>query len=143
MSSTLNNNNVCTICNNGEMMIPAPLHTYDYSTEGFILKYCNNCFICNDVEEIIPDNNIILTRLSNGFIKKLLKILCNYERNFSYEQKNVLKDKLCNKNFSNPDDLADLLILEANDLNIRLNRNHVVEMIYSPFGANLCNNSWV
>lgn len=126
------------------MITPYPLHSSDYSREGFPLKYCNNfhCSVCNDVEEIIFETNIVLTHLSNRFIKKYLDSLCDKGRNFSYKQKTVLIDKLCDKKINDPYHLIELLILELEELGIHITQNFAVQMIYSPFGADLCNNSW-
>lgn len=144
MSSTLKNNNICTVCNSGVMVKPKPVHTYDYSTEGFILKYCNNssCSVCNDLEEIIPETNIVVTRFSNRFIKKFLDSVCNKGRNFSYQQKSVLVDRLCDKNIDNPYHLIDLLMLELKELGVQVSQDFAVQMIYSPVGADLCFDSW-
>jgi len=139
MSSTPLN---CNICNNGVMVKPKPIHSYDFSKEGFLLKHCNNCFVCNDIEEIIPDKNITLTHFNNRFLKRLLTFLCNRGINFSYKAKDQLYIRLKDKNICFAYDLAELILLELKELSCTMNYNFVILSIYSHSGANLNQDSF-
>lgn len=119
----------CVDCN-GELVKPNPVHSYDFSTEGFVLFHCVDCGLCNDAEEIIPISNVILTRYSNRFIEFILKILCNRGRVFSYQQYKILYNRLKEKNLSNPYDFAELLMAECKDIGIDIEQKYVINNIY-------------
>lgn len=130
-------NVTCTQCNQGIMTKPDPIHTYDFSNEGFLLQYCNHCYICNDIEEKQPDNQTIQTQFSNRFLKKLLKILCNRGRNFEYKTFNILYKNLKDKKIINPYDLTELILYECKELNIVFEWEYIIRIIYDKTGAYL------
>lgn len=118
-------------------------HSYDFNKDGIIPRICNNCGLCNDIEHKIPDRNIIKTRFSNHFIENLLEILCNNQRNFTYRDKKLIFKNLVNRNISCSYNLAELIILEAKQLDINLRWDFVIYTIYSKSGAYLSINSYV
>ena len=119
------------------MVKPVPVHSYDFNREGYVPNYCDSCGICSDIEEIIPDNHIVLTRLSNRFIERILKILCNRQHNFSYKEFKILEKRLKDRNIYCSYNLADLIVLEAQDFGITLDWDLVIHCIYAKSGAYL------
>ena len=39
---------VCPICESGIITKPDPIHSYDYNSDGFVMRFCTNC--CNVVD---------------------------------------------------------------------------------------------
>lgn len=127
----------CPVCHEGVMIKPYPVHSYDFSKEGYILQYCNssNCSVCNDIEEIIPDSHTIVY-LSNRFIKKIVDITCNHGMNYDYIQKKVLYSQLKDRRFPNPVDFYEAFIIALKELGIQIDLYHVEKTIYSLVDLN-------
>ena len=125
---------ICFDCH-GEMIKPFPIHSYDFNKEGYVPKYCCECGICSDVEEIIPETDI-LAKLSNRFKKKILKILCNNGRTFDYPSFNVLFESVKNQDIYSPFQFAECLIETANNNNISLDANYLINTIYTHVDVN-------
>ena len=113
------------------METPDPIHSYDYSEDGRIIKSCNNesCRICDDT--IIHITPTIRARVSNHFKHDILDVLCNKGLNFSYKSKSdiykILKDKDIFSSFS----LAEAIFVEVDYLKINLSFNFILDIIFS------------
>jgi|GEM_PF-4377723 len=126
MSSTLKLN--CEFCN-GEMVRPFPIHSYDFNKEGYVAPFCSECGICKDVEDIIIAVNGN-KGLSNKFIKKILKILCNRQIHFSYEILDKIYREAKDKKFYNAFDFAEYLMNEFQYYNVKIDSNFIFYSIY-------------
>ena len=64
-----------------------------FTEEGIIPSHCNECGICSDCKEgTLKLKRIEREKCSNHNIKKGLKMLCNRQKNFSYNiYKSILK----------------------------------------------------
>lgn len=127
----------CFQCHNGIMKKLSKPHSYDFNKEGFVPRICDNCGICNDIEHIIPNTGIVKTKFSNHYIETALRILCNCQRRFSYQIFKLLKNRLKDRNIGCAYTLAELIVLEANNLDVSLDWNIVIHSIYAKSGAYL------
>lgn len=132
----------CGFCDQGMMTEITPVHSYDFNKEGYVPRSCDGCGVCSDIEEIIPETNIVLTRFSNHFIKQVLKMICNRGKTFSYSVYKNVKNRLTDRNISDPYNLADLIILELKDFNVSIDWNYVIFCIYNKFDRNLSSNNY-
>lgn len=126
----------CIECNEGLMKKPFPIHSFDFNEEGRVPLYCTFCG-CGFREEMIQSTGHVLV-ISNNFIKKVLKILCNRERNFSYIIRDKIKTDINDKKFFNAYDLAEFLMMEFEYHKVKMDFDFI---IYSIFCQNLGNYS--
>ena len=123
---SINNFGSCFDCDIGVMVKPSKIHSYDYIEDGYVPSHCNECGICSDCRE----GTKALKRkdrenCSNHNIKKGLKILCNRQRNFSYNTYNELFYYLKSKEIKTTDVLISLAIDKFRELSISLNEDFV------------------
>jgi len=132
---------ICFSCHDGVMEKIKEPKTFDYNHDGNIFRVCNNCSITNDTRRSI-DQYILKTCFTNSFIEKVLEVLCDRGRRFSFNIKRDIENKLKNQSINNADELSDLIIMEAENHNVTIDRERIIIIIYARCGAYLSFNSW-
>ena len=108
---------------------PDPPHSYDYNEEGYVPPYCNNCGYGYPKKIINPRR--LLTKISNGSLKKILSVLCDGGFYFDYNTKDkFFYPQLKDRNLS-PYPLAEEIVLKANEKGIQLDWDLVINTIYT------------
>jgi len=120
----------CFECDNRVMEKIIPFHSYDYNKEGFVPLSCSNCGSCSDVEELIPDKKILKANLSNRFIERMLKIVCNCGRTFDYKTRDLIMSQIKNQHIDSPYLLAERITEDVNNNGYVVEFSFIINTIY-------------
>ena len=114
----------CFECDDGIMEKIIPFHSYDYNKEGYRPLSCNACGSCSDVEKLIPDKKILKANLSNRFIERMLKIVCNCGRTFDYKTRDQILAQIKDKNIDSP------YIFAENIMDVVSNNGYIIDFSF-------------